>query len=173
MPLDLAWLATMGLPEILLWLLTFAIVYGVLEKVKFIDNREVNAIIAIVTGFLVLLATPIELITVLSSMSQSLVLIVLAILVLFIFAEVAGFRTTKTATDQKGNQVQWEETLFTENKNILTAGILLVMVLVFIGSGGLGLLGWNVDLTSSLSTSMLFFIVVIVAILWMISPGKQ
>jgi len=178
MPLDIAWLSNMGLPEILLWLLTFAIVFGVLDKVKFIANKEINAIIAIVTGFLVLLATPITMITVLSSMSQSLVLVVLGILVLFIFAEVSGLHREEPimGKDKEGNPIVTGKkyvTLFSENKNVTAITFLIIAVLIFVGSGGLKLLGWNLNMTGMLSTSMLFFVVVILAILWMITPTKK
>ena len=177
MPLDLAWLANMGLPEILLWLLTFAIVYGFLDKIKFIANKEINAIIAMVTGFLVLLAAPLELITVLSSMSQSLVLIVLGIMVLLVFVEVAGLKHTEYDIDEKtGKPTNAREvTFFSENKQVLGIGFLLIGILVFIGAGGLDLLGWSVDLSGAMSTTMLFFVVIILAILWMIGAigGKK
>ncbi|MBR9682550.1 MAG: hypothetical protein GOV02_02655 [Candidatus Aenigmarchaeota archaeon] len=174
MPLDLAWLSNMGLPEIMLWLLSFAIVYGVIDKVKFIANREVNAIIAIVTAFLVLFATPIELIMVLSSMSQSLVLVVLGILVLFVFAEVAGLRHKEVVFGPDGKPLKEVDVpLFSANKTVTGIAFLIITILIFVGAGGLGILGWNVDLTGGLSTSMLFFVVVIIAILWMITEKKE
>ena len=173
MPLDLAWLSNMGLPEIMLWLLSFAIVFGILEKLKFIPNKEINAIIAMVTGFLVLLATPLETISVLASMSQSLILVVLGLLVLLVFIEVAGLRHIERWKDDKGQLHEAEVTFFSENKQVLGLGFLLVGILVFIGAGGLELLGWNVDLTGTLSTSMLFFVVVIIAILWMITASGK
>ncbi len=173
MPLDLVWLSSMGLPEILLWLLSFAVFFGVLEKVKFIPNKEINAIISIVVAFLVLLATPIELLAVLSSMSQSLILLVLGVIVLLVFLEVAGIKHYEYSKDKDGNVTPIEVSFFSANPKVTAIGFLIIAILIFVGSGGLELLGWQVDLTSTLSTSMLFFVVVILAILWMITESGK
>ena len=83
-------LQNLGFPEILLWLLSFAIVYGVLHQVKLPQSNAARAIISIVIGFLVILSAPIEIISFLSKLSSALVMVVLGILILLVFLEIAG-----------------------------------------------------------------------------------
>src|SRR3990172_5660582 len=83
-------LERLGFADILLWLLTFAVVYGILSQVKVPATNAPRAIISIVAGFLVLLAVPTQLVDVLSNISSSLILVGLGILALVVFLEVAG-----------------------------------------------------------------------------------
>ena len=166
MPMDLAMLTDLGLPEILLWLLTFAVVYGVLAQVRIPENREARAIISIVVGLFVLFAVPSNLIEIISSMSSSLILVVLGILVLLVFLEVAGLKHYEAVKDEKGNVVGTKPvSLFSANKYITAIAFIIIAILIFAGAGGLGLLGLDIpDFTEMGSLTMLFFVVIIIDI---------
>jgi hypothetical protein len=177
MALDIATLSNMGLPEILLLLLSFAIFYGVLTQVNMPANKESRAIISIVAAFFVLLATPISLIQVLSQMSSSLILVVLGVLVLMIFMEIAGIKHVEYYSEQdkegKVTTKKIEIPLFTKHKYITFFVFLIITILIFIGAGGLNLLGFSaIRMISSAMTSMVFFVVIILAIMWMITEGS-
>ncbi len=169
----------LGFADILLWLLTFAVVYGVLTQVKIPASNAARAIISIVAGFLVLLAVPAQLITVLSNMSSNLILIVLGILALIVFLEVAGVKTKGKVVGQhkETGEYAYEHkdpiSYLTYHKNVTAAVIIIIAALVFIGSGGLGLLGLS-SIPQFDLTGLFFFIVIIMAVIWMIAEsGKK
>ena len=172
-------LSSLGFAHVLLWLLTFAIVNGLMAQAKMLDNaRETRAIIAIVAGFFVVLATPVELISVISNMSAGMILVVMALLVIFIFVEALGVKTTmkvtskdpKTGQPVEGHQ---EVAYFTKHGYIVAAVLIIVAVLIFFASGGgqfLGLQG--ISVTGEGMSSAVLIIVVIFAIIWLIA-GEQ
>src|SRR3990167_6474385 len=83
-------LQNLGFGEILIWLLTFAVVYGILSHVGEKGMPKSNAsraIISIVLAFLVLLAVPGALINVLSNLATSLVLVLVGLLVFIVILE--------------------------------------------------------------------------------------
>src|SRR3989344_7075079 len=95
MALDtLSQLERLGFPDLLLWLLTFAIVYGVLKQANMPKSEASRAIIAIVSGLFVLMASPASLITIISKMSTNLILIVLGLLVVIIFLEASKVKVS-------------------------------------------------------------------------------
>ena len=153
-------LQNLGFPEILLWLLSFAIVYGVLHQVKLPQSNAARAIISIVIGFLVILSAPIEIISFLSKLSSALVMVVLGILILLVFLEIAGIG--------KGG------TLIKKHEVYFAAALVIIAVLVFVGAGGLQLIGFpQIDISGQANVTIFFFIVIIVAIIWMVMEGKE
>ena len=93
----LVFLERLGFADILLWLLTFAIIYGVTSQVGegIPKSKAARAIIAIVVAFLVLLAVPTTLISILEKMSSGLVLVIIGIIAFIAFLEVAGIKVGK------------------------------------------------------------------------------
>jgi hypothetical protein len=168
----------LGFPDILLWLLTFAILYGILAQVKVPASNAARAIISIVVAFLVLLAAPSSLISVISQVSSNLILVAIAILVFVAFLEIAQVRVGKTVfvKDEKTGKMQPVEqpVKFLEKYGFITGiFLLIVVVLIFIGSGGLGLVGVQ-NLPQLNLTGLFFFIVIILAVLWMLAEsGKE
>src|SRR3989344_5742500 len=127
MAIDLSTLQSLGLPEITLWLLSFAILYGLMSQVKIPESQAARAIISIVIAFFVILSAPLALTNVLSKMTSSLVIVLIGIIVL----------------------------------------------LIFVKSGGLQLLGWNFNLSPVASTTTIFLIIIIIAIVWMVGERKK
>ncbi len=151
--------AEIGLPEILLWLLTYAIVYGVLAQVEIPKSKSARSVIAIVSGFLVLMSQPAEILTVLSQMAGDMLLIIIGILVLLVLLEVSGFKT--------GEHIVGE----TYKKHIFLVALILIAVAIFVSAGGLQLLGWSGAVFNIDWNTIFFLIIVIAAIAWMASEG--
>lgn len=160
-------LERLGFADILLWLLTFAIVYGVLSRFTNILSNASSAIIAIVVGFFVLLATPTAMIAIIEQMSTGLVLVVLAVLGFIVFLEVAGVRFIERKKGKEGEELV-PVTFFQKYSYVSAIALFLIAVLIFIGAGGLELIGF-VNLPTFNITGIIFFIVVIIAVIWLIA----
>lgn len=164
----------LGFADVLLWLLTFAIFYGVLSQVKIPKSNATRGIISIVVGFLVLMAAPAKLVGILSVMSSNLLLIVLGILVFLIFIEVSGVKFYEgAAKDKEGNPVPIYSTLTQKYGKIFAIVLIIIAALIFVGAGGLKLLGWEIALGPLSTMSTLFFVVIILAIFWMIAEKPK
>ncbi len=169
----LAQLERLGFPDLLLWLLTFAVVYGVLSQAKVPKSAASRAIIAIVSGLFVLMAAPASLISVISKMSTNLIVLILGLLTLIVFLEAAGVHVGKNilkfGKDEKGNpkseQVSRQGKLF--EKHPMEFAIILIVLagLVFVGSGGLKLLGGNISFSEVNIVSVGFLVAVVLAVL--------
>lgn len=182
MAFDTSILVSIGVPELLLWLLTFAVVYGVLSQIgeKGMPKSQASrAIIAIVAGFMVLFAAPQNLLGVLTQMSSSLILIVVGLLILIVFLEIAGVKASKPyqLTDPKTGQTRTgTESVSVFEKYGREFGIVLVIITIaiFIASGGLDLLGFqNIAFSGQNVSSIIFFGIILIAIIWMISEKKD
>jgi len=177
----IGFLQRLGFADILLWLLTFAIVYGFLSQIKTTKKGkqvpmfggETRAIIAIVAGLLVIMSAPASLVTFLSQMSSSLVLIAIGLLVLLVIFEAFGIKHKVPVTDAKGKATgEMQEFGFLSSHPYLTGGALIIIaILVFIGAGGPALLGWdfayNIDITG-----VAFLIAIIAALAWMVKASN-
>lgn len=182
MPFDMTSLMNLGFPEIMLWLLTFAVVHGILTQVKIPDSPGARAIIAMVSGFLVLFSAPAQLIAVMSQMASSLLLVVIGLLVLIIFLEIVGLQTGKVVleqvgTDKEGKPItkQKPASLFQAYPLLFAIILIAIAVLVFTSSGGLELLGFKGIALPTNIGSWVFLLIMIGAIGWMMmeSKGKQ
>lgn len=177
-------LERLGFADIVLWLLSFALVYGLLShigKKGMPESNVARAIIGIVAAFFVLLSVPAQLITILSSMSTGLVLLVVGILVFMVFIELAGVHvgkyTGEIEYDEKGKpkgiKGTGEPRKPFEKHPIAFAGLLIIFaLLVFIAAGGLNLLGFNIILNSSTTTTLLILGVIVLAVYWLIKEKQ-
>jgi hypothetical protein len=141
-----------GIAEILLWVLTFAIAYAAL---KHIINKRAAALIAIVMGFLVLMAIPSTLIAFIASMSTGLVALAIglvAVLAVLSFTGTLNFALNKYAT-------------------VLALVVLAIVALMFVGYGGLGLIG--IAGLPVLSPGIILLILVGIAVLWTLSENLE
>lgn len=173
-------LSGLGFEHVLLWLLTFALIHGLMGQARILDNaRETRAIIAIVAGFFVILAAPEELINVISNMSAGMILIVMAILVIVAFVEALGLK--HVVYESAGIHPETRQEIkrpvqvgfFTRHTYILAAVLIIVGILIFFGSGGASLLGLeNVEIDDETITSVILIIVIIISVLWMIQGEK-
>jgi hypothetical protein len=166
----MAFLTGLGLPEILLWVLTFAVVFGILMKLK-IFSRAPSALISIVIGFLVLLAVPAALITVIASMSSGLLVAAIGFLVLLAIIEFANLRDMKIiGQDKEGKPIKDFNHPLHMHSTIMTIVVLGIAALIFWVSGGAAFIGIGALPAISMGTWLL--IIVGGAVLWMLSEAK-
>jgi len=154
----LDFLSALGLPQILLWILTFAIVFEILTVSKMF-NRAPAAIIAIIVGFLVLLNVPSALIGTISTMSTGLVVLAIAAVVVMALMEMMQI---KVGEDKK----------VTEHYGKWVAIIALILAAVlFIFAGGPALIG--IGSIPSISLGTWFLIIIVIIVLWMINESPK
>jgi len=169
-------LERLGFPDVLLWLLTFAIIFGVLTQSKMPKSSAARGILAIGIASLVMLSAPAGLIGFISEMSSGLILVVIVLLVLIAFFEAAGVKGEEVY-DEKGNKTG-RKTIIAQYPTYFGAALVIVAILVFLGAGGWNLLGFqNVTLKGMGSQSMtgiIFLAAVVIGVLWMImESGKK
>ncbi|MEM5804507.1 MAG: hypothetical protein QXU82_01520 [Candidatus Aenigmatarchaeota archaeon] len=166
-----AYLTNLGFPQIMLWLLSFAALYGLMSQAGVPKDKASRAIISIVAAFFVILAAPAALISVLEKMAQSLILVVLGILVFIVFLEVAGVTVFEKVVEEKEGKKSEKlvpvKVLHKYGKHF-AAFFIILAILIFIGAGGLNLLGISVAVGGMPTMSILFFVIVVAAIMWMI-----
>jgi len=159
----------MELSEILLWLLSFAVLFGILEQANMPNSKSARALISIGIAFLVIMSAPNSLVPVLSSMSSGLILVGLGLLVLIIFFEVTGIKFGKDVLGKDGKPIASAPvSLFEKYGYIFAIAFALIAILIFVNSGGLTLLGWNINLSSASNITVIFLSLIIIAVLWMV-----
>lgn len=130
--------------------------------------------IGLAIAFLVLMAAPVALVNVLTEMSSNLILVAVGLLVLIIFLEVAGIKSTVSyvkGKDKEGKDViDAKEISIFERYGYAFAIVLgIIAILIFINAGGLGLIGMqNINLSGASTTTVIFFIIILLAIFWLI-----
>lgn len=143
---------------ILPWLLTLSIVYGILEHYNLPQSKSARGVIAIVSAFLILpLGGVIQ--PFLTGLIKGLVVVGSGILVTIIFVELLGFKAGET------------ENIFEKHPREFGIILIILSILVFIGAGGLELLGWRVRITGAF-LSLLFFLAVMVIGTWWITSEE-
>ena len=177
-------LARLGFPDILLWLLTFAVVFGVLSsagKKGIPESKAARGIISIVVAFMVMFAAPTQLIGVLEHMSSSLVMVIVGLLLVIVFLEAAGIKSRRRVAqlDKEGNPTGkfYEEavSIFEKRPMLFVAIFAIAITLIFFASGGWDLLGiqFNVaDLPPINLTGLVFMLVIVITVGWMIANPK-
>jgi hypothetical protein len=166
----LAFLTGLGLPEILLWVLTFAIVFGVLMKLKMF-SRAPSALISIVVGFLVLLAIPAAVISVIASMSSGMLIVAVGFLALLAIIEFANLRDVKiVGQDKEGKPITHVQHPLHAHSTIMTIVVIGLAALIFWMSGGAALIGLSALPSIGMGTWLLA--IVGLAVLWMLSEAK-
>jgi len=166
----LAWLSGLGLPQILLWVLTFAIVFEILVKLKIL-SRAPAAIVGVITGLFILMAVPGAVIAAIATMSTGLIVAAIGFLVVLALIEVGQVRGSMKAKDKDGNEFNQPVHPFHAHGKIMTIAVLVVAGLIFSMAGGPALIGIEALPTIGMGTWIL--VVVGIAVLWMISESGQ
>lgn len=173
MAIGFEFLQAMGIESILLWLLSFAVVFGILAQANTPKDKPSRAIISIVVAFFVLFATPTTLMSAISSMSSSLLLIIMAFLVLAIFIEVAGMKAPHKHVGRGMYMKEEHESIFHKYEMAWIAVFLIIAFLLFMGAGGLKIIGLETAFPNINTVGLAFFIVIVIAVIYMIAEGKE
>jgi hypothetical protein len=165
----MAFLTGLGLPEILLWVLSFAVVFGILTKLQiFGRGRAAPALISIVMGFLVLLAVPLALISVIASMSTGFLVVAIGLFVLMAAIELAGIQHPVIKPDKDGKPtIAGYAHPFSAHTTIMLIVLLALGGVIFWMSGGAALIG--IGMLPTISVGSWLLIIVGGAVLWMLS----
>ncbi len=140
-------------------LLTLAIVFGILEHYDMPESPSARGVIAIVAAFIVLPVSHL-LAPFLRDIVTGLVAIGMGVLVAIIFVELLGYKASGV------------ENIFEAHPK--TFGIIMVTlaVLVFIGAGGMDLLGFDIDIASEVATLLAFLAVISLGV-WFIAREEE
>lgn len=176
-------LQAFGLTDIILWMITFAVVYGVLSQVGekgMPQHKGSRGIIAIVIAFLVLFSAPAQLSAMIAKLSSSLLLIILGLLTLIVFVESAGLKihTTKVIPiDKQGRKAKVvfaEAGVFEVYGKYFGIALIFIAIMIFVAAGGLKWIGLG-DMGGAFgNVSVLgagLFIMIVLAIIWMIAES--
>ena len=161
---------------VLPWLLTFAIVYGILSHIAggMPKNKAARSVIALVMAFIVapFLGPWVE---VLMSMIGSLVVLIAGLLVLIVFLEVMGIKKDIiTEYDEKGKpKSSGKISIFEAYGTWFAILFVIIGVLVFISSGGLQALGWTVPVEIVYNWPLMFFLAIVALAIWWMSTEPE
>ena len=136
------------------WMLTLAIVYGILEHYKIPKSESARAVISLVAAFLVLPLAP-SLAGFLTGMVKGLLVVGVGILIMIIFVELLGYKVGKG------------ESIFEKHPVGFGIVMILIAVLVFVGAGGMELLDLQVTLGSDILAVLFFLGAMTLGVWWM------
>jgi hypothetical protein len=167
----LAFLTGLGLPEILLWVLTFAVVFEILMKLKIL-SRAPATLVSIAVGLFILLAVPGAVIAAIATMSTGMIVAAIGFLVVLALIEVGQIGPHGVvAQDEKGNKKFGRIHPFSAHSTIMTIVVLAIAALIFWVAGGFALIGITAFPAIGLGSWLL--VVIGAAVLWMLSEAKE
>lgn len=151
-----------GLPEVLLWVLVFAITFAAL---KYVINKKSALLVSMVIAFFVLMAIPATLIEFIAGMSTSVIVLLIGVLAVMTALTIAGPKVelTDPKTGKVTGYVNWAQ----QHGTVLAAIMIALVALIFIASGGLAIIGLS-SLVPMFSTGTLLLVIIGLAVLWMV-----
>lgn len=145
-----------GFPLILLWVLTLAVVYGILSHVDLPKSKVVRGTISIVSAFLVLFAAASgPAVQFVENIMVSGLVIAFGLFIVMIFLEITG--------SKKGN-----EHIFAAHPKFFGIAFIVLLILIFIGAGGLGLLNLPAIRITEPTIAIIFFVAIMVVTIWIL-----
>jgi hypothetical protein len=148
-------LRNLGFQLVLLWLLTLAVVYGILTHLKLPDSATARSAISIVVSFLVLIAAAgTQVAAFASTLSSYAIAVAFAFVILMIFFGILGFKIG-------------DNNIFNQHPIFFAASVIMIAALLFVSAGGL-----NFFTAISLASPVIgigVFLFVILATVWTLS----
>lgn len=150
-----------GVTLILLWALTLSIVWGLLHHAQIPKSVSARGVISLAAAFLVLLAAAASpAVAFLQNLIVATVLIAFGLIVAVIFLEITGVKVG-------------ENTVFKEHPKFFGAAILIILVAVFVGAGGLNVIGLPaIQISTTILAFLLFIGVMVAAVYVMMHESK-
>ena len=135
-----------GFMLVLLWMLALSVVYGILSHVGIPKSKTVQGVISISVSFLVLLAeAAASAATFVSNLMTAGIVIVFGLMLVVIFFEFLGVK---------------REHVFGAHPKWFGIALIIILILIFIGAGGLGLLNIPAIHVTSPMVAIIFFVAV-------------
>ncbi|MFP4633403.1 MAG: hypothetical protein ACLFM9_00295 [Candidatus Aenigmatarchaeota archaeon] len=154
---------------VLPWLLTFAIVYGILSHIGkdgLPESNPARAIIGIVLAFIIAPALS-PFVPALMQYSAGFVILIAGFLVFIVLLEVFGIKAKKPIVGDEGPTGESEElSIFEEYPKFFAFVIGVLALLVFFGSGASEAAGINIPSGVSQNYPLLFFLGFMVLVVW-------
>lgn len=150
-----------GVTLILLWALTLSIVWGLLHHASIPKSVSARGVISLAAAFLVLLAAAASpAVAFLQNLIVATVLIAFGLIMAVLFLELTG---TKVG----------EDSVFKAHPKFFGAAILIILVAVFVGAGGLNVIGLPaIELSTTVLALLLFVGVMVAAVYVMMHESK-
>jgi len=143
-------------PLILLWLLTLAVVYGILSHVNLPQSKPARGVISIVAAFMVLFAAAAGPAAIfIENIVVSGIVIAFGLLIVMIFLEITGAK-------EGGAHI------FTKHPKFFGIAIIILAILIFIGAGGLGILNLPAIRITDPIIAILFFLAIMGMAIWVL-----
>lgn len=154
-----------GFPLVLLWLLTLAVVYGVLSQISGGVPKSVPArgVISIVVSFMVLFAAAAgPAVTFITNLVLASILIAFGLMIAVIFLELSGAKVGG-------------EHIFAKHPVFFGGVILIILVLVFIGAGAAGVIPIPYISVGEPVIAIGLFLLIMVLAIWVLmkETGKK
>ena len=146
-----------GFQLVLLWLLTLAVVYGILSHLKMPKSVSTRGVISIVAAFMVLIAAAgTQAANFVSNLTTASLVVIFGIILTMIVLEITGTKD-----------------VLSKNPRFFAGGIIILFILIFIGLGGLGLVNLPTIAISDPLLAVIFFLIVIVASIWILVKEEK
>ncbi|MBU5575322.1 MAG: hypothetical protein KQA40_02575 [Candidatus Aenigmarchaeota archaeon] len=171
MAVDYSILTRLGIEDILLWLLSFAIIYGITSTAKVPKNSAARALISISLSLLILFAVPSGLINLISSLGKELLILILGLMILIVFLEITGLTKFTVGAGKYGPQVQ--EHVFRTHEKYWLFAFFLIALFVFISIGGPAYIGIPNLLQNVNLVGLLFFVIITILVLYTILEKEK
>jgi len=149
-------LRAIGFQLVLLWLLTLAIVYGVLSHIEVPKSTSARSVISIVSAFMVLLAAAaFQTAIFVSNLITAGVAVAFSLMILMVFLEITGAK-------YEGVHI------FSKHPRFFGAVLIVVLISIFLGAGGSALIPATASFIriDSVAIATILFLVVMVAAIW-------
>jgi len=145
-----------GFQLVLLWLLTLAVVYGVLSHLELPKSLTARGVISIVSSFLVLVAAAGTMAAnFLSNLATSAIVVAFGLMFTMIFLEITG---TKVG----------EGHIFAKYPKFFATALIIIAILVFVGAGGLSFIAIPEIAISTPIAAIGLFLIVMMASVWIL-----
>jgi hypothetical protein len=149
-------LRAMGFQLVLLWLLTLAVVYGILSHLELPKSITTRGVISIVSSFLVLVAVAgTQAANFVSNLATSSIVIAFSLMVLMIFLDITG---TKAGGEH----------IFAKYPKFFAAALIIIAILVFVGAGGMSFIAIPSISISTPIVAIGLFLIVMMASVWIL-----
>jgi hypothetical protein len=150
-----------GFQLVLLWLLTLAVVYGILSHLELPKSLTARGVISIVSSFLVLVAAAGTMAaSFLSNLATSAIVVAFGLIVTMIFLEITN---TKVGGEH----------IFAKHPKFFAAALIIIAILVFVGAGGMSFIAIPAIAISTPIAAIGVFLIVMMASVWILTKEGE